>query len=228
MQDFPPWLGPAREIRATWRLGMRTVAVSGWLAGQVEAAGGKATVVPPGIDHAPFGVRTPPEDREPVVAMLYSRAPYKAPEDGVAAIRLARDARPDLRAVVFGSGPRPATLPGWMEYRRAVPQDGLVELYNEASVFLCSSLAEGFALPPAEAMACGCAVVTTDCGGNREYATHGETALVSRPGDPHALGSNLTRLLEDERFRLALAERGREAVDRFTWDAAGTALAALL
>jgi glycosyltransferase involved in cell wall biosynthesis len=67
-------------------------------------------------------------------------------------------------------------------------------------------------------MACGCAVVTTDCGGNREYAVHEKTALVSDPDDFVSLVSNTLRLLSDEEFRIKIAFAGRERIMDFTWE----------
>ena len=99
-----------------------------------------------------------------------------------------------------------------------VSEGKLVQIYNSVSIFLSSSLAEGFALPPAEALACGCAVVATDSGGIREYAEHGKTALLSPPGHPEALAQNLLRVLEDDGLRMQLAKQGHEKIKEFTWE----------
>jgi glycosyltransferase involved in cell wall biosynthesis len=119
---------------------------------------------------------------------------------------------------VFGQrSKKPADLPGWISYQGNVSEESLVAIYNSSSIFLCSSAAEGFALPPAEAMACGCAVVSTDCGGNREYAVHDVTALLSPPRDPEALAMNLLRVLEDDGVRIRLASEGHSRIQAFTW-----------
>ena len=57
-------------------------------------------------------------------------------------------------------------------------------------------------------------------GGHREFARHGETALLSPPKDPAALAQNVTRLLRDRALRLRLAEQGRAYVQRFNWEQA--------
>ena len=67
-------------------------------------------------------------------------------------------------------------------------------------------------------MACGCALATTDCGGNREYAEHEETALVSDPDDFAALVSNVIRLLSCEELRVRIASAGRNRIAEFTWE----------
>lgn len=52
--------------------------------------------------------------------------------------------------------------PGRVQFLRGIENDGLEALYSLADALLFPSLAEGFGWPIAEAMACGCPVITTD------------------------------------------------------------------
>jgi glycosyltransferase involved in cell wall biosynthesis len=85
-------------------------------------------------------------------------------------------------------------------------------------VFLAPSWTEGSPLPPAEAGACGCAVVATDIGGFREYIEDGVTGLLSPPKDPKALAENICRLLGDEPLRLQLARACNAKIRRLDWE----------
>jgi glycosyltransferase involved in cell wall biosynthesis len=99
-------------------------------------------------------------------------------------------------------------LPSWIEYIHNPSRVSLVEdVYNASSLYLCPSWSEGWHLPPAEAMACGCAVVSTDIDGVRDYARPGRTALLAPVHDSAALAAHIVRLSrnDDERVRLALA-----------------------
>jgi glycosyltransferase involved in cell wall biosynthesis len=157
------------------------------------------------------------------VALLFSLAPTKGSRDGIEALRIAKAKCPEMCAVLFGIPSRPKTLPAWIEYRRNPRQAHLVrDIYNGSSVYMCSSLAEGFGLPPAEAMACGCAVVTTDCGGIRDFAINGTTALVSPTQNPRLLAENLVRVLGDDSLRSRLAESGRQEIQLFNWERSTT------
>jgi glycosyltransferase involved in cell wall biosynthesis len=223
VMDFPPYLGPAEAIAASWRLPLAKISISRWLEGLVREAGADDVVTIPigvgdGFREAPVGVAV--SDRGPRVAMMVGRSPYKAWRDGLEALRLARARVAALEAELYGPGPIPAGLEPWIRYHRNVGEGELIALLDRSAAFLCSSLAEGFALPPAEAALRGCAIVTTDCGGNREYAVAGETALVAPPGDPAALAARLVRVLEDPSLRQRLAARGRERVLEFSWDRA--------
>jgi hypothetical protein len=72
-------------------------------------------------------------------------------------------------------------------------------------------------MPSVEAMACGCALVSVDSGGSREYAIHEQTALVTTEHDAGTLAGFMVSLLRDESACVRLAERGRRFVQRFQW-----------
>jgi glycosyltransferase involved in cell wall biosynthesis len=110
-------------------------------------------------------------------------------------------------------------MPSWVEYHRNPSQDFIVsEIYNRSSIFLSSSWSEGFALPPAEAACCGCAVVATDSGGIRDFIKDGETGLLSPPRSPVALAQNLCLLLGNEGLRITLAKSSHGAMARLNWE----------
>lgn len=54
----------------------------------------------------------------------------------------------------------------------------LANLYRKSDILLVTSRSEGFFLPGLEAMACGCLVITTNCGGISDYAQHNKNAII--------------------------------------------------
>jgi L-malate glycosyltransferase len=222
VMDFAPWMADQHELEQTWRLPLKKIAISGWLAELVLQSGAlekDVEVVPIAVDHDRFRVTNDIRGRAERVIMLYSRVPYKRSELGISVLLRCKAAVPNLKASLFGPlEQQPAPPPSWCEYHGYVSESELIKLYNAASICLCSSAAEGFALPPAEAMACGCAVATTDCGGNRDYAEHEKTALVSAPDDVTSLANNVLRLLSDEELRVKIALAGRDRIAEFTWE----------
>jgi len=52
-----------------------------------------------------------------------------------------------------------------------IPYHNLVDLYNQADVFVCATRGEGFNLPGLEAMACGLPTLQTGFGGQLDYMT---------------------------------------------------------
>ena len=181
--------------------------------------------VPCGLRHDKYRVVSPVRGRAPQVAMLYHRHPLKGAGAGIAALELARERVPAVRAVLFGTMAPTHALPSWADFRLSPPQRTLVEeIYNGSGIFLSPSIEEGFGLPALEAMACGAALVATDNGGSAEYAFDGETALVAPPGDAAALAERVVRLLDDDDLRVRLATAGGELARTFTWDASAERL----
>ena len=111
-------------------------------------------------------------------------------------------------------------LPGF------VPDATLACLYAGAAAVVLPSLAEGFGLPAVEAAACGAPVVLSDIPAHRE--TLGNEAIFFPPRDAVALAERLGQLLGSDMLRRSLAERGRQRVARYTWDASAMALQELV
>lgn len=85
-----------------------------------------------------------------------------------------------------------------------------------ADLLVQPSLEEGFGLPPLEAMAAGCPVLSSDAVALVETTGPGAHHFkLSVPGD---LAHQLERLLVDTSLRLQLINAGREWARRFTWD----------
>jgi glycosyltransferase involved in cell wall biosynthesis len=78
---------------------------------------------------------------------------------------------------------------------------------------------EACPLPPLEAMACGCAVVSTACGGVEDYAENGVNCLLVPPGDPASLATAMWRACTDDHLRQRLARHGAITAQRFERDA---------
>jgi glycosyltransferase involved in cell wall biosynthesis len=81
---------------------------------------------------------------------------------------------------------------------------------------------EGFGLAAVEAMACGATLVTTDCGGSRDYADE-TCALVVPPLDVDSLGAGIVEALTTRRGR-DLAKAGQGRALEYSWVSATKAL----
>lgn len=226
VQGYETW-DDAETVRATWRLPLRKIVISRWLEGIATemGEGSRTSRVPNGVDLEALGVDVPPAERPPRVGALLS--PQKG-EDTVAVLKAARQRLPELEAATFGATDRPAGLPRWIGYERLPDRATLRRLYNSCSIFLQASRQEGWGLPGSEAMACGCALVTYDNGGAREYADDGETAVVVAEQEPARLTEAIVTLAADRERRLTLAHRGRERVAEFTWERAVAAMERVL
>ena len=101
----------------------------------------------------------------------------------------------------------------------------LARLYARADVFVSASRAEGFGLPPLEAMACGCPVVALTSGAVPEVL---EGAALGVDGlDPVRFAEAVRSVLEDRDLARRLASQGRARAESLTWERTARATYAL-
>lgn len=88
-------------------------------------------------------------------------------------------------------------------------------LVGRATLFVHPSLAEGFGLPPLEAMALGAPTAVSDIAPLREVA--GDAALYFDPHDAGGLADLIRRTCGDAALRQNLSQRGKRRAASFTW-----------
>ena len=206
--------GPEELICRTYALPFHRICFARTVSGAIETRFGCQIqdVVSAGVDTARFfadGERT-----DDTVLMLYHTDPRKGAADGIEALTILRETLPDVRVRMCGTV-RPQRLPSWISFDFHPLDADLRRLYSTSTVFLYPSRYEGFGLPPLEAMACGCPVVTTDVGAVAEFATDQRNALVVQPGDTRGMANALHRMLSDTRLRTDLAASGLETARKY-------------
>lgn len=97
-----------------------------------------------------------------------------------------------------------------------VHDDALPDLYRSAGAFVYPSLFEGFGLPPVEAMACGCPVISSAAGSLAEVV--GNAARIIDPESIDSLQHALKSLASSTATRRRLIQLGLENARRFKWD----------
>ena len=222
--------GDAETVDATYRLPLTPIVISTWLRDVLrERFAREAEIVVTPVDPELFHpVTVERAARGPRVLMLHHEYVWKGVADGLAAVERARAGAPGLRLVGFGVKPPRAGAP-YDEFHPNPPQARLAALYSSADVYLCPSWDEGLGMPSMEAMACGAALVTYDNGGCRDYARHGETALVAQRRDVADLAHQLATMLGEPALRESIAARGRAFItSAFDWDRAVDRMEALL
>jgi GT2 family glycosyltransferase len=200
-------------VLASYRPEFRYMTISSWNRERLAELGLDAALIPPGIDLANFRPLPAVKRRTDMVLAVGRSNPLKNLPLTLEAWRRLPEPRPEL--CLFGVEPEVVTDP---EVRYVTkPSDAEVnELFNQATVFVQTSVHEGFCLPALESMASGGAVVCTDAHGNRDFCNDGENCLIPE-SDPAAVASAITRLLSDKPLRERLGQAGVATARDYDW-----------
>lgn len=101
-------------------------------------------------------------------------------------------------------------LGGKTEFLGWVDEERSRQLLAESDVLVLPSRNEGLPMAILEAMANGLPVVSTPVGAIADAVIHGETGLLTNPGDDAALARALSILVEDPALRARMGAAGRE------------------
>jgi glycosyltransferase involved in cell wall biosynthesis len=232
--DYEYWMSgdPSvqRRIANAYHQPFRLIATSPAVVEMLSEIGSDACAyVTCGVDLDKLAIDIPIEQRSPyIIGFPYRPEPFKGAADAVQALALLRHEYGErVRALAFGVTAEPA-LPDWVEYEVYPSDEELRRFYNKIGIFLYPSHYEGWGLPGMEALACGAALVAADSVGLRDYARHGETAVLVGRQRPDLLAGAIEMLGADDSLRQRLARRGRARVQQYTWGRAVDALEAVL
>jgi glycosyltransferase involved in cell wall biosynthesis len=189
----------------------------------------KVSVVYNGVDHNIFKPCPKKPIDEPYILYVGSERPRKNLPRLLQAFSKIRADFPSLKLLKVGSPGRS------YEFRKQtlreveslrigddvtfvdhIPEDDLPYYYSCASLLAYPSLYEGFGLPPLEAMACGCPVVTSNISSLPEVV--GDAASMIDPYSVDALAKAMAEILVNVRLRGEMVERGLTRAKRFSWE----------
>jgi len=111
------------------------------------------------------------------------------------------------------------TLPQPALYVGRVSDAELKALYGTAACFVFPSRYEGFGLPVAEAMLCGCPVVASNIPVLREIFPQG--AIFCDPLSPSDIAAKVLQVIGDKKLQAELGEAGIALAKTMTWRRAG-------
>jgi GT2 family glycosyltransferase/glycosyltransferase involved in cell wall biosynthesis len=211
---YPDHERARHAVLDSYRPEFRYMTISSWNRERLRELGLDAELIPPGIDLDNFRPRADVARRPDMVLALGRSNPLKNLPLTLDAWRVLGEPRPEL--CLFGIEPELATEQG-MRYVLS-PDDARVnELLCQATVFVQTSIHEGFALPPLEAMSTGGAVVCTDAHGNRDFCVDGVNCLMPAPRAAD-VSAAIARLLADPALRERLGRAGIETAQEYAWE----------
>jgi hypothetical protein len=228
VQGYETWGGSEEQVKATYRLPLEIVTVSPWLTRIMQRQFGRRDVceVHNGVRLSVF---TTPKDKDYSrlkVFMIYSPLTIKGCAFAVEALTSLLDECPT--AEVCLAGICDFEVPdGRMQKLIGPGPELLVRQYQEASIFLFPTIEEGWGMPALEAMACGCAVISTRAG-SMEVLYDGHNALIVRPASAHSILRGLRLLACSEERRRALGTAAAATAKKHSWERSATRLESFL
>jgi glycosyltransferase involved in cell wall biosynthesis len=211
-----PWI--QEEMAEAWRLPMPRIVVGRHLVGLMREAGSTDPiyVAHNGVDRTAYYPALPENLRQGVGA-VYHGAEVKDPELLVRTFERLHERHPGLPLYAFGSYPKPRGLPSAVQYARLPKLPKAREIYSRSLVWFLTSRNEGLPNPLLEALACGSAVVSTDCGGAGDIIQHEHDGLLVPCGEVEPLVSSIERLLGAASLRGRFRANAEQTLNEFTW-----------
>lgn len=208
---------PARRKKA-FNLPLPKIAVASYLSELVEKEGrGQVlAVIHNGVNCAEYFPSVPAAGRAGV-GTIYGGHPAKDPKAVIEVIRRLSKERPKLPLRVFSSDRKPKEINRRIYLRNPTLQQAR-EAYSRSDVWVMASFSEGFSMPVLEAMACGCAVVATDCGGPSDQIIDGKNGFLVPVGDVNRIVARVLQLMDDSALRDRIQRNALETARKFTWE----------
>ncbi len=211
-------LKDADQMRAAWGENVPKIVVASYLEEVIKQICDQKVyaVISDGIDTTEF-YPSVPESQKNGVGTIYGQGYHKDPETVLKVLENLRTSRPETPQRVFSLNRKPKDIPREI-FHRLPPLEKIREIYSRSLVWFLGSYSEGFGLPVLEAMACGCAVVSTSCGGPQDIIKDGENGFLVKVGDVKQIVNRVKELLDDGELRQRFVRNSKETLKKFSWE----------
>lgn len=161
-----------------------------------------------------------------IILIISRLVPWKGIRAVIEIMPEVRARFPHAQLCVAGDGPEESSLHELVQTRAlgdtvkflgpiSAPAEKIA-WYRKADIVVQNTFYEGMSNALMEAMRAGKAIVTTDAGGNPEFAHHDVNALIVRYDNKQEIRDAIIRLLEDRGLRSKLGEHARETAAQYS------------
>ncbi|MDC8754841.1 glycosyltransferase family 4 protein [Erythrobacter sp. sf7] len=220
MQDYGAPNMPFERLVPTWRYPFVFVTLTNALAGMIRSENERAEIFV--MKNAVSSSASQPlrrtRPKQPKIGFAYRSLSSKGMDLALAALKIAKDARPNLTVVCFGRQ-KPESLPSFVEFAADPSDKERDEIYASCTAWLFPSLLEGFGLPIIEAMAVGTPVIATKAGAGPDIVVTSHNGILLDSFGPEEMAEAIIAMADqDDEHWARLSARAVESVSNYTWD----------
>ncbi len=219
IQDYETWNSNVELVNKSYSLPFERVTVSRYLHDLLlKKFGSSSAVILNGIDFEKFNNPEKKFGDNPQILFMDHILENKNTKGAIEVVSRLRQKFNTIKFKCFGFE-NFHSLPEFIRFIRNPSEEEIVNLYRNSDIFLYTAFYEGFALPPAEAMACKCAVVGSNTAALPEYSINNQTALLTTPGNLDEITDRVEFLLNNRSELERISTAGYEHVRRIlNWD----------
>lgn len=221
IQGYENWAGNEDLLIKSYNIpGQVNITISNYLKEKVaKVSNNRLELIPNSINLNEFFIKNPIKERiSTTISLMYSKQELKGSKYALDALSILKTKYPNLTVQVFSVYSRPRDLADWISFYKNPPD--LCTIYNETAIFLSPSLEEGWGLTPMESLASGCACIATNIPGHREFLVDGKNSLLVSSKNVNEIVDKVSFLIDNNDFRINLAEAGVRSLSPYTWDSA--------
>ncbi len=205
----------------SYYLPLQKIAVSTWLKNVVEERLKTPFrgVITAGIDERIFNPEAGKRQKGKIrIISLGRNIDWKGFAELRVAMKIILNKYKEVEWWVYSSRDTPESTPDapFTVFKSPYGKD-LACLYASCDIAVNPSWHEGFAQPALEAMACGCAVITTSIGAE-DFIKPEKNCIVIEPKNPAILTAALECLITNEDAREKISQKGIQESKAFHWD----------
>lgn len=221
IQDIETWESNDNLVHNSYKLNLNSITICNYLRDiLLKNYGVHSEVIMNGIDYNvffPFAYKDFYKS-EKIISYIDYKLDKKNTKSVIDAVIRIKNEFPVLRFKSFGLE-RFHRHPEYVSFYENPSQQQIAKIYNESHIFIFGSKEEGFGLPPAEAMSCKTAVVSTYVGAVPEYSENFSSILFTDNDSSEAIFDKVKILLSNNELCKNISENGYNSVRKYlNWE----------
>ena len=217
IQDYETWNQDEKTVDATYQMNMHRIVITQSLHNLLlKKFGVNSEIVYNGHNKDEYIKGNKYVNNPKTVMMLWNSAYYKGSNESIDILRRVHE-KFGIRVILFSLEQKP-DIPDHFEFYYRPMRKKLIELYQQADIYLFPSNQESWGLPVIEAMANKCAVVGMNTGCLQDACQDGQQAYIAQCGNYPELEEKLIYIIKNDTQMQKIQLNGFNFSLQFSWE----------